>query len=148
MRRRFGKRLVIIVSEVDTGRERRLTPEDDAALPVRVAVRMSVGGPGLMEPVRYRGKDGSSHVYIDGGMCNDFPVNALPDDGHRLALMMRPREWMAANMHGIEHYVGEAALARVWILFLYHCGLTMLAAVHVIGCWPERGPLFFNIIVD
>ena len=53
---RFGKRLVIIVSELDSGRERQLTPEDDAHLPLRVAVRMSMGVPGIMEPLRYQVK--------------------------------------------------------------------------------------------
>ena len=51
----------------------------------RVAVRMSMGVPGLVEPYRYQ-----RHVYCDGGMCNDFPMNALPDDGHRLGLMVPP----------------------------------------------------------
>lgn len=37
------------------GKERHLTPEADPHLPVRVAVRMSMGVPGLMEPVAYRG---------------------------------------------------------------------------------------------
>lgn len=49
----YGKRLVILVTELDTGRERQLTPETDPDLPVRVAVRMSMGVPGLMEPFRY-----------------------------------------------------------------------------------------------
>ena len=90
---RFGKRLVIIVSELDSGRERQLTPEDDAHLPLRVAVRMSMGVPGIMEPLRYQG-----HVYCDGGMTNDFPMNALPEGPGRLGLMVRPKEWVMYNM--------------------------------------------------
>mmetsp|Transcript_33038 Transcript_33038/g.105981 ORF Transcript_33038/g.105981 Transcript_33038/m.105981 type:complete len:563 (+) Transcript_33038:535-2223(+) len=88
----FGKRVVILVSELDTGRERQLTPETDPDLPLRVAVRMSMGVPGLMEPFRY-----GRHVYCDGGMCNDFPMNALPDDGGRLGLMVRPKAWYMYN---------------------------------------------------
>ena len=71
------------------------TPLDDRTLceqapdlPLRVAVRMSMGVPGLMEPFRY-----GRHVNCDGGMCNDFPMNALPDDGGRLGLMVRPKAW-------------------------------------------------------
>merc|ERR1719201_3113845 len=102
---RFGKRLVIIVSELDSGRERQLTPEDDAHLPLRVAVRMSMGVPGIMEPVRYQG-----HVYCDGGMTNDFPMNALPEGG-RLGLMVRPKEWVAYNMgYTVEQVVGSRQL--------------------------------------
>jgi hypothetical protein len=37
VQRRFGKRLVIVVAELDTGSERRLTPETDASLPLRIA---------------------------------------------------------------------------------------------------------------
>jgi predicted acylesterase/phospholipase RssA len=48
----YGKRLIILVTELDTGRERQLTPESDGELPVRVAVRMSMGIPGLVEPFR------------------------------------------------------------------------------------------------
>jgi hypothetical protein len=36
-------------------------------------------------------------VYCDGGMCNDFPMNSLPDDGHRLGLMVRPKDWYMYN---------------------------------------------------
>ena len=176
---RFGKRLIIVVTELDTGKERHLTPEEDPHLPVRVAVRMSMGKtepnprnstratpsngllkveaptilptsrpqpqpqpqtphphthtlaspirppkllstpatilrssclhrhptptprhptrpraagvPGLMEPVAYRG-----HVYCDGGMTNDFPIDALPDEpGKRIGLVVRTAEWIS-----------------------------------------------------
>ena len=88
---RFGKRLIIVVTELDTGNERHLTPEEDPHLPVRVAVRMSMGVPGLMEPVAYRG-----HVYCDGGMTNDFPIDALPDEpGKRIGLVVRTAEWIS-----------------------------------------------------
>jgi len=45
---------------------------------------MSMGVPGIMEPLRYQG-----HVYCDGGMTNDFPMNALPEGPGRLGLMVR-----------------------------------------------------------
>ena len=83
---RFGKTLVILVTELDTGRERQLTPQSDPDLPVRVAVRMSMGIPGICEPFRYE-----NHVYCDGGMCNDFPLNALPEGSTKLGLMVRPK---------------------------------------------------------
>ena len=53
---------MILACELDSGKERRFTPETDPELPVRVAVRMSMGVPGLMEPLRYRGPRGG-----DGG---------------------------------------------------------------------------------
>ena len=54
----WGKRLVILACELDSGKERRFTPETDPELPVRVAVRMSMGVPGLMEPFKYGGAIG------------------------------------------------------------------------------------------
>ena len=46
---------MILACELDSGKERRFTPETDPELPVRVAVRMSMGVPGLMEPFSYGG---------------------------------------------------------------------------------------------
>ena len=52
---------------------------------------MSMGVPGLMEPVAYRG-----HVYCDGGMTNDFPIDALPEpQGKRIGLVVRTAEWIS-----------------------------------------------------
>ena len=50
---------MILACELDSGHEKRFTPESDPDLPVRVAVRMSMGVPGLMEPFRYKGIWGS-----------------------------------------------------------------------------------------
>ena len=95
--RTYGKRLVIIVSELDSGRERQLNPDKDPSLPLWVAVRMSMGVPGVMEPFRYTDSRGETHVYCDGGMTNDFPMNALPEGPGRLGLMVRPKEWVMYN---------------------------------------------------
>jgi len=108
VKERFGKRLVVLVTALDTGRERQLTPETDPDLPVQVAVRMSGGVPGIMEPFRYEG-----HVYCDGGMCNDFPLNALPEGG-RLGLMVRPSSWIDYHLEGsIRKLAGDAATEPV-----------------------------------
>ncbi|CAE7519502.1 unnamed protein product [Symbiodinium pilosum] len=90
---RFGKRLVILACELDSGHEKRFTPETDPDLPLRAAVRMSMGVPGLMEPFRYQG-----HMYCDGGMCNDFPVDALPQEATRMGLMVRPIDWIRHHL--------------------------------------------------
>eukprot|EP00928_Gymnodinium_smaydae_P078595 TRINITY_DN62717_c0_g1_i1.p1 TRINITY_DN62717_c0_g1~~TRINITY_DN62717_c0_g1_i1.p1 ORF type:complete len:607 (+),score=154.79 TRINITY_DN62717_c0_g1_i1:41-1822(+) len=99
IQKKYGKRVVIMVTELDSGHERLLTPEDDPDLPIRIAVRMSMGVPGLMEPFAYQ-----NHVYCDGGMCNDFPLNAIPKDG-RLGLMIRPTNWIEYNMGGTERLI-------------------------------------------
>ena len=40
------------------------------------------------------------HVYCDGGMCNDFPVDALPEDSKRMGLMVRPVDWIRHHVPG------------------------------------------------
>ena len=64
-----------------------------------------MGVPGVMEPLRYDG-----HVYCDGGMTNDFPLGALPNDGGRLGLLVRPRDWYAYKLGPLDHLVGASAL--------------------------------------
>mmetsp|Transcript_32790 Transcript_32790/g.78427 ORF Transcript_32790/g.78427 Transcript_32790/m.78427 type:complete len:556 (+) Transcript_32790:45-1712(+) len=104
---RFGKRLVILACELDSGHERRFTPETDPDLPLRVAVRMSMGVPGLMEPLKYRG-----HMYCDGGMCNDFPMNALPEDEKRIGLMVRPVDWIQHHIPGLQAIIPKDKLEK------------------------------------
>jgi predicted acylesterase/phospholipase RssA len=102
---RHGKRLILIATELDTGKERRLTPETDPNLPVRVAVRMSMGIPGVFEPFKYEG-----HVYVDGGMINDFPVDALPPGDGRLGLCVKQKGYVSYHMGSVESIVGSAEL--------------------------------------
>ncbi|CAK9095546.1 unnamed protein product [Durusdinium trenchii] len=104
---RFGKRLVILACELDSGKERRFTPETDPELPLRAAVRMSMGVPGLMEPFKYRG-----HMYCDGGMCNDFPMNALPSSEVRIGLMVRPVDWIQHHIAGLDPIIPEESLQK------------------------------------
>eukprot|EP00747_Dinoflagellata_sp_TGD_P135059 gnl/TRDRNA2_/TRDRNA2_175410_c0_seq1.p1 gnl/TRDRNA2_/TRDRNA2_175410_c0~~gnl/TRDRNA2_/TRDRNA2_175410_c0_seq1.p1 ORF type:complete len:523 (+),score=106.01 gnl/TRDRNA2_/TRDRNA2_175410_c0_seq1:89-1657(+) len=110
VKERYGKRVVIIVTELDSGRERQLTPEADPNLPLKMAVRMSMGVPGLMECFGYDG-----HVYVDGGMCNDFPMSALPEE-NRIGLMVRPSSWIAYNMNGLANMISPAEMAKETIL--------------------------------
>ncbi|CAJ1350200.1 unnamed protein product [Effrenium voratum] len=102
-----SKRLVILACELDSGHERRFTPETDPDLPLRVAVRMSMGVPGLMEPLKYRG-----HMYCDGGMCNDFPMNALPEDEKRIGLMVRPVDWIQHHIPGLQAIIPKDKLEK------------------------------------
>ena len=105
VQRRFGKRLVIIVTELTSGKERQLTPETHAELPLRLAVRMSMGVPGLMEPVRYNG-----HLYCDGGVTNDFPMHVLPETG-RIGLMVKPKQ-VAPSRYATSYTTVTSSLHR------------------------------------
>lgn len=70
----YGKEVVCVATELDTLRERKFRYQTDPDLPVRCAVRMSSSVPIILEPVEYNG-----HLYVDGGLTNNFPVDELPD---------------------------------------------------------------------
>lgn len=46
-------------------------------------------------------------MYCDGGMCNDFPMNALPEDEQRIGLMVRPVDWIQHHISGEHKTWGE-----------------------------------------
>ena len=56
----------------------------------------------------------SGHVYCDGGMCNDFPVNALPADVKRMGLMVRPIDWIRHHLPGQRIQVDGQAKVLGW----------------------------------
>ncbi|GJQ15536.1 hypothetical protein GpartN1_g7327.t1 [Galdieria partita] len=70
----YGKELICVATELDTLRERKFRYQTDPDLPVRRAVRMSSSVPIILEPIEYNG-----HLYVDGGLTNNFPVDELPD---------------------------------------------------------------------
>ena len=101
----YGKRLVFITTELDSGKERRLTPESEPGLPVKVAVRMSMGIPGVFEPFAFEG-----HLYADGGMINDFPMKALPEGPGRLGLCVKQKAYVAYHLPQVEAIASASAL--------------------------------------
>mgnify|MGYP000069583804 CR=1 FL=1 len=65
-----GKSLVICVSNVNKKATRYFDKNFDPDMPVYLAVRISMNLPLIFTPVEYQG-----HLYIDGGLTNDIPVN-------------------------------------------------------------------------
>eukprot|EP00166_Cyanidium_caldarium_P003847 ctg_377.g230 len=62
---RYGKELIIVATELDTGRERKFNPHTDPQLPVKTA----------------------GHQYADGGLVNNWPVDCLPRDGTGMGIV-------------------------------------------------------------
>ncbi|KAK4536467.1 hypothetical protein CDCA_CDCA08G2492 [Cyanidium caldarium] len=79
---RYGKELIIVATELDTGRERKFNPHTDPQLPVKTAVRMSAGIPVVFDVYSYQG-----HQYADGGLVNNWPVDCLPRDGTGMGIV-------------------------------------------------------------
>jgi len=105
VKRRFGKRLIFITTELDSGKERKLTPETDPDLPVRIGVRMSMGIPGVFEPYIYEG-----HAYCDGGMINDFPMDALPSSKPRLGLCVKQKAFVQYHLPQVDALVADPSV--------------------------------------
>ncbi len=77
-------RLVVMASDVSTGRLRRLPWDypafglDASAVPVVDAVRASMSIPFFFEPVRLRSETHGSDLWlVDGGMLSNFPVEVF-----------------------------------------------------------------------
>eukprot|EP00123_Amoebidium_parasiticum_P020381 comp4880_c0_seq1/m.989 comp4880_c0_seq1/g.989 ORF comp4880_c0_seq1/g.989 comp4880_c0_seq1/m.989 type:complete len:409 (-) comp4880_c0_seq1:132-1358(-) len=88
---KYGKELVIVATELDTGLVRKFHPATDPNLEVRKAVRMSCGVPGIFEPYEYE-----NHIYVDGGLLNNNPIDELPEIGG-IGLVVSGVEWLIKN---------------------------------------------------
>lgn len=85
---------------------------DVSALPVLVAVRMSLACPGLMEPVPALTRDGARIWYSDGGLTTNFPFDVFNDD---------PRPTLGLDLDTLQP--GEEAQTRV-------AGLIRTSTIH------------------
>jgi len=81
-----GRTLKITASDL-TDRKLLVFPDalpsfglDPGSFPIAKAVRMSVSIPVFFEPVRLKGKDGKTHLLVDGGLLSNYPMWVL-DDG-------------------------------------------------------------------
>lgn len=74
------RRLSVVTSNVTRQRAEVLSAATHPELPVWQAVRMSVGIPLIFAPVRHEGC-----VYVDGGLCWDFPIDLFDASGAPVA---------------------------------------------------------------
>ncbi|CAK9068321.1 Uncharacterized protein SCF082_LOCUS34427 [Durusdinium trenchii] len=137
------KRLVILACELDSGKERRFTPETDPELPLRAAVRMSMGVPGLMEPFKYRG-EAAGRCQLGVRISNDFPMNALPSSEVRIGLMVRPVDWIQHHIAGLDPIIPEESLQK----FPKAPGQTRMPALFSVKTILDLAMTSVNIMMD
>lgn len=65
---------VVTVTNLSTFKGEVVTPASHPDLPVLTALRMTSALPLFFEPVRY-----NDHLYIDGGIFNNYPIELYPD---------------------------------------------------------------------
>ncbi|SDJ51494.1 S8 family serine peptidase [Microbulbifer yueqingensis] len=94
--RRFGVKLVLTGSNLETGRTMMFSADYTPQMPVADAVRISMGLPGLFKPVRISRRQaaaivlGARHrprisnayegLYVDGGLWNNLPMPVFAAD--------------------------------------------------------------------
>lgn len=80
---KYNKELCIIVTNLSQVTTEYLHPKTTPAMPVRMAVRMSMSMPGIFQPVIHRVHDGDD-IYVDGGFLCNYPVHVF--DGWWLSM--------------------------------------------------------------
>jgi len=59
-------------------------------VPIRVAVRASMSIPFLFQPVCFTDEDGNQRLLVDGGLLDNFPIDAFPSKGTLGLLLETP----------------------------------------------------------
>lgn len=72
---RFGSELVITTTDLTKQKLVYLTHRDNPDMQVRDAVRRSMSIPGFYVPIKEIDAKGITHVYVDGGCTNNFPLD-------------------------------------------------------------------------
>ncbi|KAK2147793.1 hypothetical protein LSH36_535g01018 [Paralvinella palmiformis] len=90
----FGRELCIVVTNVSQMTTIYCHPKTTPDLPIRVAVRMALTTPGLVQPVKYR-LDDYKEYFADGGILCNYPIHCF--DGWWLSL--KPNDSFLVKLH-------------------------------------------------
>jgi len=67
-----------VVTDLNDGS--RVYCPDELDMPLDVAITASIAIPGVFEPIRYGSSHKEAHFYVDGGVCEGFPIKSLVED--------------------------------------------------------------------
>ena len=70
-----------VVTDVNDGK-RRYVPQD-VYMKLSTAISASIAIPGIFEPVRTSMADGTKHYFVDGGVCEGYPIKAALQRGRK-----------------------------------------------------------------
>ena len=68
-----------VVTDLNDGK-RKYIPKD-LDMDLSTAITASIAIPGIFEPVWIKGSDGVKHCFVDGGVCEGYPVKAALQHG-------------------------------------------------------------------
>ncbi|XP_070210981.1 uncharacterized protein [Littorina saxatilis] len=84
---KYGKKLCIIVTNLNHMTTEYCHPKTTPDMPIRTALRMSMAIPGLFSAMKYK-HHGTEDVYVDGGVLCNYPIHCF--DGWYLS--MKPED--------------------------------------------------------
>ncbi|XP_070541944.1 uncharacterized protein [Ptychodera flava] len=100
---KYGKELCIVVTNVNQMDAEYCHVKTTPLMPIRIAVRMSVSIPAVLEPVRY-GQGHSTDLYVDGGLLVNFPIHSF--DGWWLS--MKPEDAFLSKLTALDN------ISKIW----------------------------------
>lgn len=80
----YNRELCIVVADVTTSEAVFLHPKTYPLMPIRKAVRKSMSFPMVVAAVKEQGLDNHQHIFVDGGLFNNYPVRCF--DGWYLSM--------------------------------------------------------------
>lgn len=73
-----GRVLRLTATDLHTCECYILDHESEPDMPICRAVAISMCLPPLFAPIEHRMSDGTTHLLVDGGICNNFPIDLFP----------------------------------------------------------------------
>jgi predicted acylesterase/phospholipase RssA len=107
----FEKTLVVVATDLNVHSTVYFSHESHPAMSVREALRMSCGIPLYFSAVEYEG-----HLFVDGGLTNNFPLDyALDDLGSKavLGIKFKTTPRIPYHMWSFESFLGSLVEANV-----------------------------------
>jgi predicted acylesterase/phospholipase RssA len=68
-----------IVTDLNDGKRKYI--QKDMNMELTTAITASIAIPGIFEPMWIKGEDGTKHCYVDGGVCEGYPIKAAMKKG-------------------------------------------------------------------
>lgn len=112
LRKKFGSSLIVCATNLNSRMPEYFGPETTPDFQVVKALRMSCSVPLYFSAVHHEGK-----MYVDGGVCDNFPIQMAVDLGYKnvLGLNFHPKEKQVGSKWTLDAFVGavlESSLTR------------------------------------
>nr|XP_022321595.1 uncharacterized protein LOC111123501 isoform X3 [Crassostrea virginica] len=144
--KRTGKELCVVVTNLTNMEEEYFHPKTTPDIALRLAIRISISIPGLMQPVKIR-RNGMESIYADGAVLVNYPISCF--DGWWLSMKkedsffkrLQPVEMLPTILDRKNKFARDEETANKTLGFVlpddygihrYHCLLTKSGNTRVI----------------